>query len=226
LTEEEIKLVAEKIAEYGVTLTFDTFILAGVVTLASAGLGVFLTSYLKKNAELKAINENFDSLKEQLTATTKITENIKGNIQGDIEQLKASLSRHDHIFKYKLEAFKELNKIWFKLVPKKTSPDMDFDDACEIIGKDFSKHEDDLIDYLSEYAPALSKEVSKKLTTAMFAASEGQFEYYWHNDANTYDLNTEGMQSAQDLYNSLDTALKILRKEIDDLISSKRAETT
>jgi len=225
LTEEEIKLLAEKISEYGVTLSVDTFIFSGVITLIAAGIGVFFTSYLKKNAELTAINENFDELKRQLTATTEITENIKGNIQSDIEQLKTSLSRHDHIFQYKLEAFKELNKMWFKLVPKKTSPEMDFDDACEVIGAGFSKHQDSLIDYLAEYAPALSKAVSKKLTTAMRAASDGQFEFYWNDSLNTYDLQSSGIQSAKDLYNALDEALTLLRREIDELITANQKGT-
>lgn len=45
-----------------------------------AGLGAYFGSYLKKSGENKAVNENLESIKNQLKATTKITEDIKAEI--------------------------------------------------------------------------------------------------------------------------------------------------
>jgi hypothetical protein len=222
VTEEEIKQIAEQLSSIGLSVAPESYaFLALLITLLITAGGIYFTSYFKKSAEIKAINENFKEVKLQLKESTELTEAIKGSIQNDLEHLKASLSRHDHVFRYKLDAYKALNKIWYKLVPKKTSPDMEFDDACEIIGQDFSMHEDDLISYLSDYAPALSNDVANKLTAAMFAASEGQFEFYWNKNADSYDLREEGINSAKELYNSLESALKILKTEIDDLISHR-----
>lgn len=222
MTEEEIKKIAEQLANMGIQIAPESYAaLAFLVTLIMAVIGFYFTSYIKKSGELKAINENFSAIKLQLKESTELTEAIKGSVQKDLELLKASLSRHDHVFKYKLDAYKELNKIWYELVPKKTSPDMDFDEACEIIGREFSKHEDSLISFLSDFAPALSNEVLSKITSALFAASEGQFEYYWDNSEDTYNLKTEGINSAKEVYESLEQALKILKLEIDELISHR-----
>jgi hypothetical protein len=50
MKEEEITQLVNKVSEVGVSLNLDTYILAGLLSLASAGLGAFIGSYLKKKA--------------------------------------------------------------------------------------------------------------------------------------------------------------------------------
>jgi len=94
LTEEEISKLALKIAEIGIEVPFDTYILAGVVTLITSGLGAYFGAYFKKKGENKEINENFSNIKAQLEETTSISESIKDQI-----------GKESHIYRHKFESY-------------------------------------------------------------------------------------------------------------------------
>lgn len=52
--------------------------------LVAAGVGAFAGAYLKKIGELRALDERFDSVMEQLKAQTAATEGIKADFAKDI----------------------------------------------------------------------------------------------------------------------------------------------
>ncbi|MBW6474144.1 MAG: hypothetical protein K0B14_13545 [Anaerolineaceae bacterium] len=94
MKEEEITQLVNKLSEVGVSLNVDTYILAGLLSLASAGLGAFIGSYLKKKGENRAIDEGFSNLKVQLRETTEISESIKERFITE-----------SHLYKYRFETY-------------------------------------------------------------------------------------------------------------------------
>ncbi|WP_337264055.1 MULTISPECIES: hypothetical protein [unclassified Serratia (in: enterobacteria)] len=63
-----------------------------IIPFLGGCVGSFITSFLKKTAEINAIRHQFEEVKRQLAITTKITEDIKGEIgRGNISyQIKLS----------------------------------------------------------------------------------------------------------------------------------------
>ena len=94
MNEEEISKLALKLAEIGIEIPLDTYILAGVITLVTAGLGAYLGALLKKKGENKEINDNFSNIKAQLEETTSISESIKDQI-----------GKESHIYRHKFESY-------------------------------------------------------------------------------------------------------------------------
>ncbi|CAH7002327.1 hypothetical protein [Aliivibrio fischeri] len=91
MKEEDVIKVVSKMSELGIDLSIDSYILVGVISLFSATLGVFISSYLKKKGEQKAISEEFNDIKNRLIQTTQLTEDIKSNIAKD---------SHEYHFKF------------------------------------------------------------------------------------------------------------------------------
>lgn len=52
----------------------------GILQLTFMGLGLYFKQYLIKKADIKATNENFNSLKQQLNETTNLTKSIEHRI--------------------------------------------------------------------------------------------------------------------------------------------------
>jgi hypothetical protein len=94
LTEQEMSELASKIAEIGIKIPLDNYIFVGVITLISAGVGAYIGAYLKKKGEIKGLNENFSNLTSQLEVTTRISEEIKGE-----------LAKSNHVFNHKFESY-------------------------------------------------------------------------------------------------------------------------
>jgi hypothetical protein len=135
LNEEEISKLALKLAEIGIEIPLDTYILAGVITLVTAGLGAYFGARLKKKGENKEINDNFSNIKAQLKETTSIRlkfesyhakqiESIEGLYEHLITLEKAAKSyinspnKSDHGFKAAREAaenfilYSNLKEMW------------------------------------------------------------------------------------------------------------------
>ncbi len=80
MTKEEIEALLSKLAEINITFDFDQYWLTFLLPIAFAAIGAYFGSYLRKSGEIKAVNDNVKNIKEQLKATTKITEEIKSDL--------------------------------------------------------------------------------------------------------------------------------------------------
>lgn len=73
MSPEEVRAVVEETIRDGLQFPWWSYILAFLLSMAGAYVG----SYIKRKAEDRATQENFDKLREQLRKTTQDTEEIK-----------------------------------------------------------------------------------------------------------------------------------------------------
>ncbi len=94
MTQEDIKLIFPKLSDINVNI--DSHWLIFVLYLVAAALGAYFGAYLNKKAENRAIHEDLDKINNQLQQTTKITEEIKSD-----------LDKKAHEFKFKFQKYHE-----------------------------------------------------------------------------------------------------------------------
>ena len=150
---------------------------------------------------------------------TGIKESIGSVYKTQLENHKFLLKNSEKVFQYKLDASKNLYEILHIIIPKKSYPDMDWDDASEIIANSFSKHEDALDKFLCEYQSTLSPEILKRIRQAISACSEGNFEFYWNSSSADAMPNETAKKKAGELYDALNEAVEMLRIEVHEMIS-------
>lgn len=73
MTPEEFRAIAQESMRYGIQFPWWSYLLAFLVSM----LGSYLGAYIKRKAEDRATQENFDKIREQLQKTTLDTEEIK-----------------------------------------------------------------------------------------------------------------------------------------------------
>lgn len=73
MSPEEVRAIVEATAHDGLRFPWWSYILAFLLSM----LGAYVGSYIKRKAEDRATQENFDNLREQLRKTTQDTEEIK-----------------------------------------------------------------------------------------------------------------------------------------------------
>ncbi|QEM69517.1 hypothetical protein FO488_16030 [Geobacter sp. FeAm09] len=151
-----------------------------------------------------------------------IKESISSVYKKQLEDHKFLLKNSEKVFQYKLDASKYLYKILRDIIPKRSYPDMDWDEACEAIALGFSAHEKALNDFLCEYQSTLSDEILKRIRSAISACSDGQFEFYWDSEQQEPIANKTAKEKATELYDALDGAVEMLRKEVHEMISMPR----
>ncbi|HHC6644175.1 TPA: hypothetical protein ACN33E_002864 [Vibrio parahaemolyticus] len=96
MTKEQATEAIAELSKVGIDLSVGSYFLIGIVSLISAGVGTYITSYLKKKGQDKAIDEGFKVVKSQLQQTTSITEEIK-----------QSLQRESYEYQFKFEKYHE-----------------------------------------------------------------------------------------------------------------------
>lgn len=82
MSPEEVRMIVNEILPQLDTTPWGTYVVAGVISLLTAGGGAFLGSYLKKQGENKANDAHFETLSKQLNQNTKDTEWIKTSLSG------------------------------------------------------------------------------------------------------------------------------------------------
>lgn len=118
MTEEELNKLIAQMSEMGFSLDVNSYIIVGLISLISAGIGAYFGSYLKKKGEVKALNEAFEDVKTQLQETTKITESIKDQI-----------GKESYVYRHKFESYhakqiESIEGLYARLVAlEKTSKD-------------------------------------------------------------------------------------------------------
>jgi hypothetical protein len=78
MSPSEVHSIVEAALRDGVSFPWWSYTLAFALSM----LGAYLGSYIKRKAEDRAAQENFDALRAQLRKTTEDTEEIKANLSG------------------------------------------------------------------------------------------------------------------------------------------------
>lgn len=172
--------------------------------LGTAGLTALSTGYV-----FKSFLEN------------GIEASISSAYKKQSEEHKHQLKNSEKVFEYKLEASKILYKILRDIQPKQSHPRLDWSDVCEEIVSRFSKHEATLDEFLCEYQATLSPAVLKRLRRAVISCADGQFELYWDLKAQDPKHTKTAIDKANELYESLNEAVDMLRNEVHVMISTQ-----
>jgi hypothetical protein len=150
---------------------------------------------------------------------TGIKESIGSVYKKQLEDHKFLLKNSEKVFQFKLDASRSLYKIFHEILPKKSHPDMDWGDVSEDIASSFSQYEDKLDNFLCEYQSTLSQEILIRIQRAITACSDGRFEFYFDSSAHDVVCTNTAREKAAELYDALDEAVEMLRKEVHDMIS-------
>ena len=103
---------------------------------------------------------------------------------------------------------------------------MQWDEASEVIAASFSNHENVLDEFLCEYQSTLSPEILMRVRNAISACSAGSFEFYWNSSLHDAVPNDTAKKKAGELYDALNEAVEMLRKEVHEMISVPHNDKT
>lgn len=118
MTEQELAQIASKIADLGLSISYDSYIAVAVISILSAGFGAYFGSYLKKKGQDKAMSEGFEELKTRLRDTTKLTEDIKSGIAKDNYEYKFKFEKYHE---KRIEVIERLYELLIKIEDHATS---------------------------------------------------------------------------------------------------------
>ena len=182
--------------------------------LGAAGFTAFGGSFLIKLLVGKgiesAIKLNFD----------KHLENFKSELTKEIERLRSSLKNSETIFSAQLSALTELRKMSRSMLPRKSRPDMDFYEACWDVATAFSKHADNLDEFLYKHEPVLPTEILKLVEKAAVLANEGSFEFYL-SENNEPIVTEKGVEMAEELYELVRKAALSFQNTVDSQVDGR-----
>lgn len=193
-------------------ITAETILWGLGISGASAVGAVFLLKTLVKSGIEEAVKLNF----------SRHLEDYKTQLTKEVEKLKSSLKNSEAFFARQLEALTKLRTIFRRLVPKKRTPDMEWYEACEEIAESFSKHADDLDEFLCLYGAVLPNEVLKKLEKAISIATDGTFQFDWNSVVGVPEASTEAVKSAEELYEIVKGAVADLQQTVDSQVGGTR----
>ncbi|MFA7270067.1 MAG: hypothetical protein WC073_12030 [Sterolibacterium sp.] len=141
---------------------------------------------------------------------------IELNFNKRLESEKTSLKKSEVYFTLQLEALSQLHTLVRKMLPGRSHPDMDWEDACEGIAQRFSKHEDALVEFLCRHEAVLPKAIAREIQGAASLAGDGTFQFSWNGkDAEpTY----EAIKTAGEMYSQLEEAIKHLQAYVNSQV--------
>ena len=84
MTELELVGVLNNYFQDGISLSVATYAIAALIAFIFACFGSFLSSYMKKSGELKAVSERLDETIEQLRNQTEVVEDVKVRLSNKI----------------------------------------------------------------------------------------------------------------------------------------------
>lgn len=170
--------------------------------------GAFLIKVFVESGIKNVVKLNFD----------KQLESYKTTLSTELEGLKSSLKNSEVYFELQLKALTELRALYRKFLPRKTHPDMEWDEACREIADKFPAHADSLLGYLCGHEAVLPEVVREKVEQAHHMASEGRFEYSWDSKIEAALPTEEGERIANRLNDVLVEAIKSFQSILENKI--------
>lgn len=128
-------------------------------------------------------------------ADTQI-EKLKNELAHTIESYKVRLKKSEFLFQKEYEAASAFTALYRAFYPKSNRPDLEWEDALEMIANDFGKTEDALEFFLTAHGAVLLTPERESLDKAIAIASEGKF------DTGDYDPR-QSSSMANSLYETL-----------------------
>lgn len=172
-----------------------------IVVLAS-GVAAYIGAYLKKRGENLATKNDIDTL-------TRGVESIKSEYSKEIETYKDGLLRRKIIFEEQLEAYNKLRRLFYIILPEKSHPEEEWDEALGEIANGFQRHGKEIKDYLIEYSGVLPELVRKNIESCYHACNNGKF----HSTVFGGDFTAQ--KQASDLWNKLVEAESDFTKHLE-----------
>jgi hypothetical protein len=187
-------------------------ILSILTTSGLTGIGgAFLVKVFVKSGIEKAVELNF----------SKQLEDYKTVLNRELESLKSALKNSEIHFNQQLKALSELRSLYRKFLPKKRSPDMDWDEACIDIADDFPRHEESILTFLCNHDAVLPENVRNLVERAHHLASNGLFEYSWIPSLEAVRPNEDAAKTADFLNDTLTEAIREFQKHVDQRIGEQ-----
>jgi hypothetical protein len=174
-----------------VVVSFGTSVIAllgggGVVLIAICG---FLSKFVADRSIEKhkaALNKG---LEDQKAALNQQLEGYKAALNTELERVKSDLSREAESYKLKvrkaeilfdreLQAVSEFGVLYRKIWPEYSRPDMEWEDACDVVAGNFPNIEKHLEDFLTKHAPVLTSDLREKLRQCTNYAATNKFGAY------------------------------------------------
>ena len=143
-----------------------------------------------------------DRIAEQLKASnTHALERVKADFLRDVESYKVQLKKSEFLFQKQFEAASELVALKRKILPRHSSPYMDWHEACVEVACCFGDIENKMNDYLSLHGAVLPDSVRDAVISMLADAGTYKFEadHGRASDAATKAAGEllEGLQMAQ-----------------------------
>ncbi|MBK5345040.1 hypothetical protein JFU48_27260 [Pseudomonas sp. TH49] len=196
----------------------DSEIITSIIVSSGIGtLGVaFMIKKLVTTGIQKAVELNFN----------KHLEAYKTTLSKELESLKSTLKNSEVFFVRQLEALSMLRGLFRKILPEKSCPDGDWDEALEHIADNFKKHRDTLIDYLCAYEAVLPTEVREKLESACYAVSDIRFYFELHSSTNDAVPSTVALEYAKQFYDLVEESIQQFQAQIENQLGYKPGQTS
>jgi len=147
-------------------------------------------------------------MEQQKADYAKEIESIKSALLKDSESYKIKLKKSEFIFEKQYEASSELVALVRKFLPPLLHQDMDWQEACDEIAKNFESIILDLEKFLSKHGAILDETSKELLSTAIGLAS------HHHFDVTTPKVSYTANVAANDIYSKLLAAEKHLTKQV------------
>lgn len=131
------------------------------------------------------------AIEKEKAALVEKTEQLKGELAGELERLKAVLGRETDTYRLKLKkqellfdqelgAAREFMRIHRLIRPSYSHPDMDWDEACTDVARGFASIEVTLETYLVQHGAVLDALSRNEIEECRTAASHYKFEAWDH----------------------------------------------
>lgn len=105
-------------------------------------------------------------------------ERVKSELAKESESHKLTLRKAELLFDRELQAVSDFGVLYRQIVPEYSRPDMEWEDACDIVAGRFVAIEKQLEDYLTKHAPVLTEALREKLRRCVTYASHNKFGAY------------------------------------------------
>lgn len=118
----------------------------------------------------------------------RFIQNKKAEIDLELESYRVKLQRATFLFEKEFEAVRDFSSIFSQVLPDKGHPDMEWEDACEVVALHFETHRKVLKEFMIRHRAVLDEETSQLIDSAMCIASEGIFQLPEDNLSSMGDL--------------------------------------
>lgn len=154
----------------------------------------------------------------QTLVKSGIEKAVEHSFSKKLESQKTSLKKSEVYFTLQLEALSHIRTLRRKIIPERSHPDMDWDEACESIAKGFSKHEDELVNFLCRYETVLPKGVVEEAQLSIQSASDGRFEFVWNSKRGDVEPTSEAIKLASSMYEHIERSIELLQRHVDSQV--------